>query len=273
MEIFLDLFPGGKKKALTMSYDDGKADDIKLVGIFNKYGIKGTFHLCSGLLDQDGFVKSADVKSLYAGHEISSHTVNHPNLVNIPLESAVREIIEDRKSLEELAGYPVRGMSYPYGAYNSATDSLVKSLGMDYARTVRPTGRFIAPDDFCLWDPTCHHRDNLLETGRKFLEFNRKGFLSVMYVWGHSYEFDMNGNWSLMEDFCREMSGADNIWYATNIEIVDYVRAVRALKFTVEGNIVYNPSAVPVWITAGDEPVAVMPGEYKHLREGLAREV
>ena len=35
-------FPGGKAKALTMSYDDGKLQDKRLIGIFNKYGIKAT---------------------------------------------------------------------------------------------------------------------------------------------------------------------------------------------------------------------------------------
>lgn len=42
------LFPGGKAKALTMSYDDGKVQDRRLIDIFNKYGIKGTFNLNYG---------------------------------------------------------------------------------------------------------------------------------------------------------------------------------------------------------------------------------
>ena len=41
-------FPGGKAKALTMSYDDGKVQDRRLIDIFNKYGIKGTFNLNYG---------------------------------------------------------------------------------------------------------------------------------------------------------------------------------------------------------------------------------
>ena len=32
-------FPGGKAKALTMSYDDGKVQDSRLIDIFYKYGI------------------------------------------------------------------------------------------------------------------------------------------------------------------------------------------------------------------------------------------
>ena len=47
MKIRLNLFPEGRKRALTMSYDDGADSDERLVEIFNRYGIKGTFHLNS----------------------------------------------------------------------------------------------------------------------------------------------------------------------------------------------------------------------------------
>ena len=47
--ISFDIFQNGKKKAVTMSFDDGHVYDIRLVELFNKYGIKGTFHLNSKL--------------------------------------------------------------------------------------------------------------------------------------------------------------------------------------------------------------------------------
>jgi peptidoglycan/xylan/chitin deacetylase (PgdA/CDA1 family) len=37
----------GKKKALTFSYDDGVLQDIRLIELFNKYGMKATFNLNS----------------------------------------------------------------------------------------------------------------------------------------------------------------------------------------------------------------------------------
>ena len=45
-------FPGGKHKVLTLSYDDGKVQDRRLVKIFNKYGIKAktVFRKKNGLL-------------------------------------------------------------------------------------------------------------------------------------------------------------------------------------------------------------------------------
>lgn len=47
------VYPDGKKKALTFSYDDGQIHDRRLVEILNRYGMKGTFHLNSGKLAQD----------------------------------------------------------------------------------------------------------------------------------------------------------------------------------------------------------------------------
>ncbi len=80
-----------------------------------------------------------------------------------------------------------------------------------------------------------------------------------MYVWGHSYEFTRDNNWELMEDFCRMAGGRGDIWYATNIEIVDYMKAAGNLKFTIDENLVYNPNAQSVWIQA-DEAFHEIPG-------------
>ena len=44
----------GKNKAVTFSYDDGTEHDIRLVEIFNRYGMKCTFNLNSGLMNEDG---------------------------------------------------------------------------------------------------------------------------------------------------------------------------------------------------------------------------
>lgn len=112
-------FPDGKHKVLTMSYDDGQEFDRRLIAIFNQNGIKGTFHLNSGLMNSDERrIKLEDVKELYKGHEVSCHTSTHPTIERCPLEQVVQQVIEDRKALEDATGYPVRGMSYPNGSYS-----------------------------------------------------------------------------------------------------------------------------------------------------------
>ena len=78
-------FPGGKTKALTFSYDDGEKQDIRLIQLFNKYGLKGTFNLNSGLMARSEKMPSSKValekiKEIYDGHEVAVHAAHHPFL-------------------------------------------------------------------------------------------------------------------------------------------------------------------------------------------------
>lgn len=253
------LYPEGKNKALTMSYDDGVVQDRRLVALFNEHGIKGSFHINSGILDQGNRIASSEVKSLYAGHEVSCHTVTHPFLERIPRTEVAREIFADRERLEELCGYPVIGMSYPFGTWNKEVIDIAAQCGIVYSRTTRVSGGFGIPQDFMAWDGTCHHRE-MQEKGKAFLDFNRHP-LALLYVWGHSYEFDNNDNWHEMEEFCRMMSGKENIWYATNIEVYRYLSAIRSLVISANGRIVNNPSAVTVWYIFGEKTGVIRPGE------------
>lgn len=153
------LFPEGKTKALILSYDDGALQDRKLVALMNKYGLVGTFHLNSNKLGSDvyfNYLNKAEIKELYKGHEVSAHTANHPNLPDIPKIDVVSEIIEDRKELERLVGYPVRGMAYPFGNTNDDVVAIIDDLGIEYARTVGDTYNFEIPKDFLRWQPTMH---------------------------------------------------------------------------------------------------------------------
>ena len=85
--------------------------------------------------------------------------------------------------------------------------------------------------------------------------------MPVMYVWGHSFEFNNDKNWDKMEKFCDKIAGNDDVWYATNIEIVDYVNATRALKFSWDRRLIYNPSAIDVWIEVDGACVKIPNGE------------
>lgn len=250
-------FPGGRHKVLTMSYDDGRLEDRKLVTIFNRYGIKGTFHLNSGLLEDENRIQPEEWKELYQGHEVSCHTALHPTIARCPLPQVALQVLEDRRALERAVGYPVRGMSYPNGSYSKEIMDLLPSLGIEYSRVVGSTDDFSMPSDFLEWKATCHHNHNLLENGKKFINLTKTQYLYMMYVWGHSYEFPRDNNWEMMETFCEMAGGKDDIWYATNIEIVDYMRAAASLQFTVDGDRVYNPSSLPLWISVNETKMEI----------------
>lgn len=264
---FYTCFPEGKHKVLTMSYDDGQIFDRRLVEIFNKNGIKGTFHLNSGLMNDDPRrIRLDEVKELYRGHEVSCHTYTHPTIARCPITQVVQQVIEDRKILEKACGYPVRGLSYPNGSYSDEIKAALPACGIEYSRIVGSTDDFAMPRDFLEWESTCHHGHNLMKNAERFAALNKRQYLYMMYVWGHSYEFDRDDSWELIEGFCEYIGGRDDIWYATNIEIVDYMNAANRLKFSADGSMVYNPSAISVWVAVeGTSIHEIKPGETKTL--------
>ena len=89
----------------------------------------------------------------------------------------------------------------------------------------------------------------------------------MSYVWGHSFEFGRTGDWSVIEEFVEKMAGMEDIWYATNMEICDYVQAVRKQEFSADGMTMHNPTAISVWVAAEKEFLEVKPGETRYIGE------
>lgn len=170
------VYPEGRQKAFTLSYDDGCTADRKLVGIFNKNKLKGTFHLNSGgILDPNDtwHIKADEVKDLYAGHEVSIHTLTHPYPDRVSKNIQFYEIVEDRRNLEQLCGYAVRGMSYPMGTWNQDSLDILKAADIVYSRTTRATNNFALPENWLLWHPTAHQSHHILDLADRFLGEDR----------------------------------------------------------------------------------------------------
>ena len=273
-------FPEGKAKALTMSYDDGKLQDERLVAIFNRYGIKGTFNINYELMrteQEEGKTPQYPrlpldrIKELYKGHEVATHTMTHPTIERCPLVEVAQEILEDRKNLERLTGGLVRGHAYPNGSYSEEIKQLFRQLGIAYGRVVESVPNYALPRDPMEWHPTCHHTDpELMKKAEFFANFQKRQYLKLMYVWGHSYEFDDKDNWDVIEKFCEYMGGREDIWYATNIEIIDYMEAAKNLKFSADNEFVYNPGVQSVWLQVDDKKIVeVKGGQFVNLNAAL----
>ncbi len=226
-------FPGGFKKAFTLSYDDGMEQDKRLLEILNKYGLKCTFNLNSegygpeGVIYEPGTIhrrmSRSEAISVYknSGHEVAFHGAKHLAWTNLEGEERDAEVAADIKQLEDQYGCQVLGGAYPYGAYDEKTVEYLRSIGAKYCRTVVSTEGFELPAEPLTLNPTCHHNDpKLFELARQFLEYDGDEPL-LFYVWGHTYEFDEKNNWELIEKFAQLISGHDDVWYATNIEIID----------------------------------------------------
>jgi len=100
----------------------------------------------------------------------------------------------------------------------------------------------------------------LLEDGKRFAALFKTQYLYMMYVWGHSFEFTCEADWEQMERFCDLVAGREDTWYATNIEIVDYLEDARRLQFTVAADIVHNPAARSIWIEVDGDRIEIPGG-------------
>lgn len=272
-------YPGGKAKAVTFSYDDGVAQDKRLVEIFDKYGIKATFNFNSEKNRKCNFSKE-QIKEYFLskGHEIAVHGANG----NIRAIEGIRDVLDCRIELEEKCDCIIRGMAYPdtgitlmgnFGSYEQIKNYL-SELDIVYSRTLGgDNDSFMLPQDFHAWMPTAHHNNpKIMEYIDKFLSldisekaYHAKRVPRLMYIWGHSYEFDNNNNWEHIEEICRKISSNDEIWCATNIEIYDYVQAYKSLRYSANGRIVYNPTLYTIWLDVDSKIYTIKSGETIHI--------
>jgi len=262
------LFPEGKTKALTFSYDDGEKNDIRLCQLFNKYGLKSTFNLNSGFMAEEPNEKSSKVAlsqipEVYEGHEVAVHTANHPFLEKMTTSEIAVEIFDDKRTLEKYTGYVVRGMAYPFGTYNDVVIRIAKDLGIKYSRGVHSHHGFALPTKWLEMPATCHQADEkVFDIAKTFVEQNaiadwRSTHGWLFYIWGHSYEYRTEEDWARMEKLCAYLSNRDDVWYATNIEIYDYIEAYRSLEYSVDRQMVYNPSGLDLWLCRGGKTYKV----------------
>ena len=226
-----------KKKAITFSYDDGVTQDIRLVELLNKYGLKCTFNLNSELLAKRGMlvrenqrishykVHPEDVKTIYDGHEVAVHTLTHPNLTQCDDAEVIRQVETDRLNLSELVGYEVVGMAYPCGGVNNddrVADIIRKNTGVKYSRTITTTGSFDLQENLYRFNPTVYHLDfeKMMQLGEQFIHLNSET-PKIFYIWGHSYEMDFGADyWVKLEEFFKLISSKDDIFYGTNKEVL-----------------------------------------------------
>jgi len=267
------VFPEGKSKALILSYDDSPTSDRRLVKLMNQYGLVGTFHLNSNKLGTKDYLTKEEIKELFAGHEVSVHSANHPNLTALSKIDVVSEVVEDRKELERLTGKLVSGMAYPFGNHNDSVIEAINGLGIEYARTVEDTYNYKIPEHFLKWHPTIHQFakaywvPNNPENDKKELDrfyqvindFLKTKDLALLDIWGHSWEMGQDENkWKDAEKFLKMLSNNSDVFYTTQIGLVDYINAYKQLKISVDKTLIANNSAVAVYIKINNK-VSVIP--------------
>lgn len=267
-------FPDFKEKALTLSYDDGVSEDKQLLEILRSNGLKCTCNINSSLYGKYRRMLKEESLAVYSNCdvEVASHGYEHLSLASVDSVVAVNEVLQDRKELENTYNCIINGFAYANGSYSDAVINILKNCGIKYARTITSTETFYLPEDWLKWNPTCHH-DNpkLMELANEFLSYKRPNYFwsyspKLFYVWGHSYEFNDKNNWDVIEKFAKLVGSRDDVWCATNGEIYNYVKAYDSLVWSVDSKLVYNPTAIDVYINCFGSKLVVKSGQTIQLK-------
>lgn len=263
-------FPGFKRKAFTVSYDDGTLHDKRMVETMMKHGIKGTLNVNSSLIGRaQNHLTVEELVELIerSGFEVAVHGHRHLSLPDVEPGVATYDVMKDREVLEALFGRVIKGMAYAFGTHNDDVVDTLKRCGIEYSRTTVSTNKFDMPTDWLRLPATCHHNSSkLMDLAREFAEKeDDRNFMRnkpmLFYLWGHSYEFDRYNNWEVLEELCEYIGGREDIWYATNGEIYEYHKAFKSIRFSCDERLAHNPTAIDLYVQANGNMTVIPAGQ------------
>ena len=197
-------------KIFIFSFDDGTVWDGRFVELLNKYGMKATFNLNSGLEDfvwyfEDRFPvrrqKLAETAQQYRGHEVASHTLTHPWLNSLTPPQLSREVGEDCAALKEIFGLSEIGFGVPFTACNAREINIIRKF-VRYIRLSEFSDSFALPED--PYHIPIHGLYNDPDIREKIVRFAENDLpVSVFVMAGHSYEFEALDHWGYLEELLQ----------------------------------------------------------------------
>jgi peptidoglycan/xylan/chitin deacetylase (PgdA/CDA1 family) len=232
-----------KQVLVTTSWDDSHKFDVRLSELLKKYDLKATFYVApkNHEFNSQDLLTHKQIVAIGRDFEIGSHTITHPRLPLVTLDTARQEIVESKALLESMVKHTVDTFCYPRGEFRQAHADLVRAAGYRYARTVR---RFSFSIDRPLSaDTTIHAYRHWSDAWDilKFARFNPLRFLKyyfdwenlaramfdyaldhggVFHLWGHSWEIDKRHDWDRLERVFAYISARPEVSYVTNGELI-----------------------------------------------------
>ena len=212
-------------KYFLLSFDDGTIYDRRFVELLNKYHIRGTFNLNSGLED---FVWEfegkpvlrqhlADTVEQYRRHEVASHSLHHHWLNTLTPPQISREIGEDCEMLKKTFGLQEIGFGVPFTACDEREIRIIRKY-VSYIRLSEFAESFALPD--YQYHIPIHALYNDPQVREKIAAFAENDLpVSVFVLAGHSYEFEALDHWEYMEELLQYI-GSFGFENCTTMEFV-----------------------------------------------------
>jgi peptidoglycan/xylan/chitin deacetylase (PgdA/CDA1 family) len=246
-----DGCPQVRGATITTSWDDGHLLDIRVAELLASYDMVGTFYVpwsCPKL----PAVTRAHLHALrQMGMEIGSHTLRHHELTKLDTNETLTELIQSKDYLENVLGEPVTSLCYPKGKFNQQVRALVAEAGYTLGRTTLAFRTDRNFDPLCMpvslqifpHTPTVHIKHALKEGNLRGIanwyklwrmEYDPvrlaelivdhiQNTNGICHIWGHSWEIEQFGLWSMLEDIVRHMAHREGLLYLTNTQVLSQI--------------------------------------------------
>lgn len=168
-------------RTVTLSFDDGYADNRAACEELMKRGMRATWFIVSGSIGKppawpdDGrpagrLLNAGELREMREnGMEIGSHTVNHVRLPDVDDDRLMQELTRSKATLEGLLGSPVNSFAYPYGAWDTRCAEAAKQAGYAAACTTQTGWALRDGDPYQARRLTVFNTDTLGSFARKLV--------------------------------------------------------------------------------------------------------
>ena len=218
-------------KIVCLSFDDGTIYDVKFIELLNKYKLKATLNLNSGLNDFVWFygdkpikrLNLSEIKCLYDGHEVCSHSLNHPYFSTLSKEDVIKEVEEDIHKLSLIFDRKICGFAFPF---HDQTEQNILDIKenikcLNYIRYSYLDYSGIHKDKYHIHINALYDDPTIYDRLEEFINSSKEHNLFV--IAGHSYEFEVKNDWSKIEDLIKFLSQNDKIQVLTMDEAIKLI--------------------------------------------------
>lgn len=231
MLYFNSKFSIGKNmKIVSLSFDDGTIYDKRFIDLLNKYGLKATFNLNSGL---DNFIwyyedkpirrlNLEESKDIYNGHEVASHSLTHPYFSSLDEKRQIQEVEEDILNLEKIFSRKIEGFAFPFIDQTEANIQVVKNnIDLKYIRCSIFTEKILPKDRYHVGINALYDDKDIYEK----LERYKSNILpnSLFVIAGHSYEFEVKNDWEKIEKLLKYLKENDELLVLPLIDAIKLI--------------------------------------------------
>lgn len=127
------------EKGILITFDDGYMDNYySAFPILKEFNMTATIFCITSELDGSYYLSKEAIKEMSDyGIDIESHTATHPHLNELNYDKQLKELVESKKTLEEITGKEINSIAYPFGDFNDNSVKAAKEAGYTLGFTTK----------------------------------------------------------------------------------------------------------------------------------------